>query len=81
MATWNVKPIIYRGQRFQSVMDAQSIRNVIPWRLCISPLLGSSRMTLFVMMISSLQLARIYKGRPLREPPILPTKPRFSFRG
>jgi hypothetical protein len=49
-----VIPKMYRGHMRQSQRVCHIIFTVIPWRLCISDLDGSSRNTLFTMMISSL---------------------------
>ena len=49
-----VAPKMYRGHMRQSQRACHTIFNVIPWRLCISDLDGSSRNTLFTMIISSL---------------------------
>lgn len=49
-----VRPIMYRGQRSKSQRLFQSNFGVIGCRLCMVPLLGSSRITRLTMIVSSL---------------------------
>jgi hypothetical protein len=51
----NMRPMIYSGQRSKSFKLAHNSFEVIASRLCIDPLLGSSRIIRFTNIISSLQ--------------------------
>jgi hypothetical protein len=51
---WNVRPRIYKGHKSKSRRLLTSSLGVIGCRLCMVPLEGSSRMTLFTMISSSL---------------------------
>ena len=78
-------PKTYTGHMRQSQRACHIIFNVKPWRLCISDLDGSSRNTLFTMIISSLwdgqqpHTRRTGVCLPFREPTVW-TEPCFSLR-
>jgi hypothetical protein len=79
-----VRPIMYRGQRSKSQRLFHSSFGVIGCRLCIVPLLGSSRITRLTRIVSSLTRRQIkfpvgfgcpQMSLPWCEPAILAARP------
>lgn len=54
LGIWNVRPRAYNGHRSKSHKLLHRSLGVIGSRLCIVPLLGSSRMTRLIIIVSSL---------------------------
>lgn len=89
IGVWKVSPMIYSGHRSKSVILCHRSFGVIGWRLCMPPLLGSSRMTRFTMIISSLEtyFNTLFLSShiemeyiPLSKPTFLPSQPARSLR-
>lgn len=59
LGIWNVRPRAYNGHRSKSHKLFQRSLGVIGSRLCIVPLLGSSRMTRLIIIVSSLVGVRL----------------------
>lgn len=90
LGIWNVRPRAYNGHRSKSHKLFHRSFGVIGSRLCIVPLLGSSRMTRLIIIVSSLVGVRLlyredmigYKrDSPWTEPALLAPAPAGSLAG